>query len=171
MSFWCPWNAGIFHPTASVMGTLYQTRIEIVEPVVVCRDAAWNGVVGTNGIAGNVCMNLSLYVEPEYVSFEGLSLEEIPVEGEGAHFGYFDDQVKGGSWTHTTQAGAGRWWTVDQTGFWANDEAKVIEYIAPWCDGWKQWQIPIGWGNVGILKGRINPNPTTQDFLSQVLVQ
>ena len=34
VSFWCPWNAGLFHPTVSVAGASYQTEVEIIEPIV-----------------------------------------------------------------------------------------------------------------------------------------
>ena len=163
-SFWCPWQGGTYRPTLICEGVSYQPTLHIFEPRIVCRAASWDGVVGVYGEAGHVRMNLSLYVEPTYVSFEGLHLEEIPVDGEGLHTGYFDDRSKGGEWTHTCTAGAGRWSAVDAVGYWTNDAVGVNEYSMPWSVGWKQWQIPVGWGIIGSLKGRIQPDPTTQDF-------
>ena len=44
------------------------------------------------------------------------------------------------------------------------DAAGVRQYVSPWSDGGKAWEIPVGWGNPGVERGRISPNPTQQEF-------
>ena len=162
--FYCPWTGGDFLPLVTCGDASFNTVITTVEPVVVCRAAEWDGVVGTNGVAGNVLMMLHMFIEPTYVSFAGLYMEEIPDDTLGGHDGYFDDQSKGGPWSHTQAAGAGVWEPVQANGYWTTDHAAVKEYVRPWSNGWKVWNIPIGWGLIGSLKGRIQPNPTVQRF-------
>ena len=48
-------------------------------------------------------------------------------------------------------------------------EPQVVCPIAEWdgvvgMNGSKVWCIPVGWGQPGVLKGRITPDPTTQRF-------
>ena len=44
------------------------------------------------------------------------------------------------------------------------DAAAVRQYVRPWSAGGKEWEIPVGWGNAGVERGRISPNPTRQEF-------
>ena len=115
-------------------------------------------------------MNLSLYVEPSTVSFSGLYLVEIPDDTIGPHTGYFDhsDVARRGELSHNENAGAGEWsqvhgdeWTMDRAG-------RSTPYPEPWSAGRKEWRIPVGWGDYQKqLKGRIQPQPTTQVFTIQ----
>lgn len=164
LSFYCPWHGGSYWPKANVCGVEYRTVINVEEPHVICRYAVWDGNWGTYGIAGNVGMNLALFVEPSYVSFEGLYMAEIPDDTPRQHWGYFDDTTKGGPWSHTAAAGAGHWSAVGSGGYWTMDAAGVRQYVSPWSDGGKAWEIPVGWGNPGVERGRISPNPTQQEF-------
>ena len=50
------------------------------------------------------------------------------------------------------------------TAVWTTDHPMVSEYVPPWTNGSKVWCIPVGWGQPGVLKGRIMPDPTTQRF-------
>ena len=67
--------------------------------------------------------------------------------------------------SHTIAAGAGVWrqvhgsaWTIDGVG-------RSTTYPQPWLEGWKIWEIPVGWGDaLHVLKGQVQPNPTTQVF-------
>ena len=35
----------------------------------------------------------------------------------------------------------------------------------PWISGWKEWHIPVGWGDVyGEIMGRMRPDPTDQVY-------
>ena len=163
-SFYCPWTGGLYSPVIECDMVQFSTSITVVEPQVVCSAAEWDGVVGTNGVAGNIRMNLHLCIEPRYVSFEGLYMEEIPDNVEREHSGYFNDPIKGGAWSHTEAAGAGVWEPVRGQGYWTTDHPKVSEYVPPWTKGSKVWCIPVGWGQPGVLKGRIMPDPTTQRF-------
>jgi len=145
---------------------------EIVAPKrIVCRGARWDGVVGQAGVAGDVTMELPLYVEPTNVSFEGLPIQEIIDDSQsGYHDGYFDDRTKGGSWSHDYASGAGDWHIVSTNGYWFTDRAGVRgspSYVQPWINGRKEWAIPVGWSTpLGMeAVGSISPNPTTQTFI------
>jgi hypothetical protein len=145
---------------------------EIVAPKrIVCRGARWDGVVGQAGVAGDVTMELPLYVEPTNVSFEGLPIQEIIDDSQsGYHDGYFDDRTKGGSWSHDYASGAGDWHVVSTNGYWFTDRAGVRgnpSYVQPWINGRKEWAIPVGWSTpLGMeAVGSISPNPTTQTFI------
>lgn len=133
-----------------------------------CQSAEWDGVEGTQGVAGQVTLVTHLYVEPRYVSFKDLEMQEVPDEDEehtNGHDGYFNDQVKGGAWTHTVAAGAGHWIPVHTNGYWCSDRAGANIYQEPWTNGWKEWRIPVGWGVPGDNKKNVTPDPpTTQRF-------
>lgn len=163
-SFWCPWTGGNYCLRADVLGESFETSIIVLEPRVVCRMARWNGDAGTFGVAGNVEMLLTLWVEPDIVSFQDLFMEEIPVDEPGMHWGYFDDSAKGGSWSHDVSSGAGFWRMVSASGYWCVDAAGVREYVRPWSAGGKTWTIPVGWGVPGTVYGRVTPIPTQQEF-------
>ena len=151
----------------STQDAMYRTAIQVVEPRIVCREAIWNGVLGTVGCAGQLQMNLFLYVMPTNVSFDGIFLVEIPVDEPCRRDGYFrgTDTNKVGALSHNVDAGAGRWlqvhgseWTMDAVG-------RRTAYPPPWSDGWKEWDIPVGWGDaLHVLKGRFVPDPTSQLF-------
>jgi len=172
--FWNDWKSFYCHALAessvvraSLGGATLDIRFDVVVPSVVCRGAEWDGVSGTVGRAGDVCMRLALYVEPLYVSFEGLPMQEIVDDSQsGCHDGYFDDQSKGGSWSHDYASGAGDWHIVSSNAYWFTDNAGVVEYVRPWRDGQKTWAIPIGWSRPWnrTLEAQIVPNPTTQEF-------
>lgn len=94
-------------------------------------------------------------------------MEEIPDESQsGSHGGYFDDPLKGGSWSHTRNNGAGHWHQINSEGFWAHDDAGwTNDFVRPWIDGYKEWEIPMGWGpGEDDLRGRFREPPTIQRF-------
>ena len=165
--FYCPWTGGSYSLSISTGNVEFITRILVVEPKVVCRSAEWDRVRGTVGCSGQVRMNLFLYVEPLYVSFDGVFMEEVPDTTICPHDGYFNDSdtSKTGAMSHSESARAGEWIQVHQDE-WAADRVERLQpYPQPWTSGWKEWQIPVGWGDVfHNLKGQIHPNPTTQRF-------
>ena len=165
--FYCPWSGGDYELEISALEVEYVTPIRVVEPSVVCRSVEWDHVLGTVGCSGQIRMNLFLYVEPSAVSFDGIFMEEIPDTSICPHDGYFNDTDvnKTGAMSHSESARAGVWIQVHGDE-WAADRAeRSTTYPQPWIEGWKEWQIPVGWGDLNhTLKGRIQPNPTTQLF-------
>ena len=49
---------------------------------------------------------------------------------------------------------------------WMMDRVcRVRAYPRPWSNGWKEWRIPVGWGDYcREVKGTMSPDPTTQKF-------
>ena len=41
---------------------------------------------------------------------------------------------------------------------------KPSEFTEVGSNGYKVWDIPVGWGDGSDVKGRIAPNPTRQEF-------
>ena len=112
-------------------------------------------------------MNMELLMYPLYVSFCGIWAEEIPDELETCpKSGYYADPTVGKPWSHTTAAGAGKWREISAYNEWTHDKAGTrASYPMPWRAGWKEWDIPVGWGQYrGELLGRCVPDPTTQRF-------
>lgn len=119
-----------------------------------------------DGEAGLLLMVFDSFVFPRHVSFQGVEMTEIADEsGNCPHSGYYDDVVKGGPLSHSAATGAGSFVEVDACGQWGSDECgRGSRYEGPWSNGWKEWQIPVGWGVAGRLMGRLSENPTTQRF-------
>ena len=163
-AFWCPWKGGDYTLYAKWQDATFETPLSVVEPVVVCQSAEWDGVEGSEGVAGQVALVTHLYVVPRHVSFEDLQMQEVPDEDKeqtNGHDGYFNDQTKGGAWSHTVAAGAGRWIPVHTNGYWCSDRAGANVYQEPWTNGWKEWRIPVGWGQPGIWNKNVTPDPPT----------
>ena len=165
--FFCPWQGGSYRLRIVAHGATYDAGLSVIEPEVVCRDVWWNDI-GVMGMAGLLDMRLALYVEPTYVSFKNLYMEEIPDDDPCPHFGYFStgSLAKTGALSHSLAAHAGVWGAVKGDGSWMADRAgRETAYPQPWSDGWKEWRIPVGWGDyLRNVKGRILPNPTSQRF-------
>ena len=105
-----PWlNWPVYELTICYAEVGLAVPITVLEPTAVCGNAEWDGVRGTLGCAGQICMNLYLYVEPLVVSFDGIFMVEIPDDVAGLHDGYFNDSDtnKTGALSHTLAAGAG----------------------------------------------------------------
>lgn len=165
--FYCPWTGGGYELTYCYKGVVFKSLITVLEPQVVCRDCEWDRVWGTVGCAGQVRMNLYLYVEPSTVSFNGIFMEEIPVTTICPHGGYFDDPDvnKTGAMSHSEDALAGVWTQVHGDEWTADRVERHTAYPQPWVYGWKEWSVPVGWGDLShTIKGQINPDPTTQRF-------
>ena len=165
--FFCPWSGGTYFLRFQFGGVEFETNVDVYEPEVVCREVWWNqiGVVGQSGL---IDMRLALYIEPTYVSFKDLYMEEIPDDEICPHDGYFSTGgiAKTGALSHSTAARAGVWSSVRYDTSWMADRAcRETPYPQPWSAGTKEWRIPVGWGDYnGNIKGRITPNPTTQLF-------
>ena len=165
--FFCPWSGGTYFVRFHFEGVELETEIDVCEPEVVCREVWWNQI-GVAGQSGLIDMRLALYVEPIYVSFKDLYMEEIPDDEVCPRNGYFNtgSLAKTGALSHSMAAGAGVWSAVKHDSSWTADRAcRVTPYPQPWSSGMKEWRIPVGWGDYnGNIKGRITPNPTTQLF-------
>ena len=165
--FYCPWNGGQYNLEIGVGNAIYSSGITVVEPHVYCQKAQWDGVLGTIGCAGQLHMDLFLYVVPSNVSFNGVFMVEIPDDVVRPHDGYFNDTDtnKVGALSHTVAAGAGVWRQVHGSAWAIDGVGRRTTYPQLWSNGWKTWEIPVGWGDAQhVLKGRLVPNPTTQIF-------
>ena len=160
-AFWCPWEGGSYTLYAKWRGVTFDTPLSVIEPTVVCQSAEWDGVEGTQGVAGQVTLVTHLHVMPRHVSFEDLEMQEVPTTQGNGHDGYFNDQTKGGSWSHTAAAGAGHWIPVHTNGYWCSDRAGANIYQKPWTNGWKEWRIPVDWGQPGVWSKNVTPDPPT----------
>ena len=165
--FYCPWIGGRYDIVYNYKGSRFESTMTVYNPVVVCREVQWDGITGTIGSAGQIGMKLWLGVGPSTVSFDGIFMVEIPDDIVRAHHGYFNstDFNRTGYLSHTVGAGAGKWLQVHGDE-WCVDEAKrQTVYPEPWSNGWKEWNIPVGWGDgLKNLKGEISPMPTKQRF-------
>ena len=174
--FICPWttdglSGGSFSGSVTIHGCELNFSLSVVEPNIVALYPSTNiessRVNPVYGEAGHLLMYLQMFVEPQYVSFKGIKIVEIPDESQsGVHWGYYNDRQKGGNWSHTANDGAGIWNEVGETGFYGVDRAgHSVSYSPPWINGMKVWQIPMGWGTGGdSVAGQFDPNPTTQTF-------
>lgn len=168
----CPWSLqGLSgRIIASVGGVSYEFDYTVVEPVIEARNPRVNAeswyVSPVIGEAGHLLLYLDLYATPLHVSFEGVQMREVPDESQSCpHQGYYDDRSKGGNWSHTASDGAGGWYTVSSSGYVMSDKAgRRTSYQEPWTSGWKEWDIPMEWGEGGVVQVPFNPNPTTQRF-------
>ena len=168
----CPWSLqGLSGSmTAQVGGVDYAFDYTVVEPEIEARNPRVNVepeyVSPVIGEAGHLLLYLDLYASPFYVSFEGVQMREVPDESQACpHQGYYDDRSKGGNWSHTANDGAGGWHTVSSSGYVMSDKAgRRASYQTPWTSGWKEWDIPMEWGEGGVVHVPFSPNPTTQRF-------
>ena len=115
-------------------------------------------------------MNLVVALYPMTVSFCGIYMQEIPDEDENCpRSGYFANGEIGRPWSHTAGAGAGIWTCVSSGNIWTGDRVGTGRtFPPPWSDGWKEWDIPVGWGTYEggeyRIKGTSQTCPTTQRF-------
>ena len=165
--FWCPWAAGSYVLKVYAADALLNIPVEVFAPIPTPVGAEWNGVAGSVGTAGNVTMLIEMEVEPKMVSFLGVFMVEVPDESNNCtRQGYFADATNGPPWSHSEAAGAGDWIQVKSQGRWCADRAGMSRTLpAPWSSGWKEWNIPVGWGDgLRQLRGEVNPMPTKQRF-------
>ena len=131
----------------------YTPVFEVIEPTGVrvgsAREKAFAAAVSNE--AGWVGMDLDLYLEPDYVSFEGLYCQEVPETSEGiAPTGYFTNEVFSAIWHHTVERGAGVWLPIRNDNMMFQDEAKCGEWLpSGWSDGTITWRIPVAIGEIG----------------------
>ena len=147
--------------------SVYTNAFRFVLPRIEARNPRCNeDIKMVQGEAGWLVLHLDYYLEPSYVSFQGLQLREIPDEsGNCPHEGYYDDVSKGGYLSHCALAGAGPWHEVTSSGYWCSDRiGRAGRYEKPWTNGWKEWPIPIGWGFSGTQHAQFDSPPTTQKF-------
>ena len=162
------------HGTAEVSagGVSYTTDFDVLEPQIIATNATANaggGVSPVEGESGHLLLCLDLYATPFYVSFKGLNIQEVPDESQsGPHSGYYNDQTKGGPWSHVAgEHMAGRWNEVDATGYFGTDRAgRSGRYDPPWIQGSKTWPIPMAWSPTpnDYFMQMFSPNPTMQHY-------
>ena len=119
-------------------------------------------------------MMFQLFILPLSVSFSEIAVEEIP-SNQGIHTGYFSNPYFAGSWYHTVERGAGRWWDVGYYNVWATDTADWVNALprcfpdgtvtfnpdeGAWSDGTIVWFINCGWAE----KGRRPGDPHVREF-------
>ena len=131
---------------ASCSSVEYRPTISVVEPQsVVCMEQNWDGTCSPLGVAGGFGMDLWLFIEPMYVSFQGIDVAEIPCETVIPPTGYYATTNFNGVSTHNIDAGAGYWHHISSGNYWCMDNAWSNVRRQQWSDGQLQWNIPIQW--------------------------
>ena len=113
------------------------------------------------GFAGYVGMRFVLHALPYDVSFEEISIEEVPCD-QGSHTGYFAQPAFSNIWYHTRGNGAGNWNKVEYGNRCGIDEAAYTTSIPKvylsglngdpllgWYYGYLSWNVPFGWNISG----------------------
>ncbi len=175
--FYCPWTGGVFTISAKWRDIVLDVPFKVVEPSIECREAVLNSqLTATAGEAGMVGMNLSLYVLPRTVSFDGIYFREQPVPPTNAipQTGYFALNPGLVPPTHTSEEGAGIWSPARLPDYsWTHDRAQLPRVCPPlsvvggipfWSAGNVHWRIPVEWGDGTEHKGNIKPDPTDQIY-------
>ena len=164
----------------------YTPRLTCIEPSGIVSGKVELCTYGLPpGKAGGIGLWQEFRVTPLTVSFFGIAVEEVPCD-QGTIEGYFRYAVVTSRWTHTREAGAGKWYNVDRVNRVGgendvHDEAGIAEEAFPitpegiltndysfgWMDGSMVWQVPFGWHARG-TKGEVDPyktfGTTTQEF-------
>jgi hypothetical protein len=164
----------------------YVPRLSCIEPSgIVVREVELCTYGLPPGKAGGIGLLQAFYVTPFTVSFSEIAVEEVPCD-QGSVDGYFRYAFSSNLWTHTRDAGAGKWYNVrtsNQVGEYSNsrDEAAIDRELDPitpdgtmtndysfcWMDGLMVWQVPFGW-HVNGTTGNVDPcgtfGGTTQEF-------
>ena len=166
--FYCPLDAKELLMTATLGSVELPISLVVESPRVVCNGARWSGEDGAFGTSGAVGMHLFYNVTPRTVSFEGLHMEEIPVQGPPGRdlvSGYFETVETQLHMTHDVEMGAGHWWPVSTNGYWRMDTARAPIFPHPWSEGALQWNVPMAWGYSYAgenpeLRREVQPSPT-----------
>ena len=162
----------------------YLPLLNCIEPTgIVVRDVELCTYGLPAGKAGGIGLLQAYYVMPLTVSFSGIAIEEVPCD-QGMVNGYFQYALTSNLWTHTRDAGAGKWHNVAADnrvgGALARDEAAIDDEFLPitpngvltndysygWLDGQMDWQVPLGWNTHG-TKGDSAPFNTFDGTVQQ----
>ena len=169
VDFICPLYATSNPLQANIGNVVFIPDITVVEPQsVIALDARSFDYGEHQNQAGYVGMEIDLCVGPLDVSFERLSIEEVPCSS-GSHMGYFANTYFSNLWCHSVDNGAGRWQNVGYDNEFAVDRAECAnalprmilpdypgESIFGWYYGYMCWEVPYGWrsknppGNVSL---------------------
>ena len=160
--------------TVSLYGVDYFPKTKVVPPSGVEGYAVQSMAFGLPaGVAGGLMLVQRYRILPLDVSFEGLSVEEVPCYEEIPPEGYFIyTSTNVFHRSHTRAAKAGIWHTVASDNSLGSPDAKdaagcrvalprmtldgheTTDQTIGWCDGGSlTWKIPFGW----------NKEPHTQD--------
>ena len=170
--FSCPINVvggkSFCKATASVGNVSFDTKFITLSPHPIGKNPRlMNDDVGglrNLGSAGRVVMLLDVYAAPLIVSFWTLELREKPDDSNiGEHSGYYNDQSKGGPWSHNSNICNSSWYPISIRGFSFSDKVGTgLAYEKPWEDGYKIWNIPVDWRTSGsAIAYSVEPNPPT----------
>ena len=169
VDFICPLYSASNPLQANIGNVISTPNITVVEPQsVIALDARSFDYGEHQNQAGYVGMDIDLCVGPLDVSFERLSIEEVPCSS-GSHIGYFANTYFSNLWCHSIDNGAGRWQNVGYDNEFAMDRAECAnalprmilpgypgESIFGWYYGYMCWDVPYGWrsknppGNVSL---------------------
>ena len=132
--------------TVSSRGETFDIVISCLAPSGIdARLFAPKSVSGEKGRAGDIGMLLDFTLMPTNVSFAGFRVSERPSD-QGTHTGYFDDPSLSNKWYHTTENGAGTWYTVRQdSNYYSVDDAYIGYCEPPWSAGVMSWEVPNAW--------------------------
>ena len=163
----------------------YVPRLSCIEPSgIVARDVDLCTYGLPAGKAGGIGLLQAFYVKPFKVSFSEIAVEEVPCTNGTAN-GYFRYAFTSNFWSHTVDAGAGKWFDVFPDNHMGDaqyrDEAALAVEMLPitpdgtltndysfgWMEGSMTWEVPFGWNVKGTTNGT-EPfgmfGGTTQEF-------
>ncbi len=169
--FVCPLEAAENPLEASVDGVTYTPLIQVIEPSGgQAFDLGWRTYGLPVGCAGGVGLEADVRILPLDVSFQGISVEEVPSE-VGFQTGYFTHPYFDGDRCHSRENGAGIWHRVtSENVIDARDTAAYVQSYPRmtsdghltesasegWMSGRNVWSVPFGW-NVFGTDGKVEP--------------
>ena len=164
---------------------IYVPRLSCIEPSgIEVREVDLCTYGLPAGKAGGIGLLQAFYVKPFTVSFSEIAVEEVPCTNGTAN-GYFRYAFTSNFWSHTVDAGAGKWFDVSVHNRMGalnyRDEAALAVEMLPitpdgtltndysfgWMEGSMTWEVPFGWNVKGTTNGT-QPSGTfegtTQEF-------
>ena len=182
--FTCPLDAATNPLSISGGTTTYTPNVSVIEPSgIESRNAEMELFGVPTNHAGGIGMKLEFYVLPLEVSFEKISIEEVPCT-EGTHSGYFAFSNFSSEWSHTVERGAGRWMNV-RFGNYVGTVHPALRAELPrvtedgifidddsygWIDGELIWNVPFGWNESDTVDGTAEHKRFGQDIKQQMVI-
>ena len=165
VDFICPLYAASNPLQANIGNVIFTPNITVVEPQsVIALDARSFDYGEHQNQAGYVGMDIDLCVGPLDVSFERLSIEEVPCSS-GSHTGYFANTYFSSLWCHSIDNGAGRWQNVGYDNEFAMDRAECANALPRMILPGYPGESIFGWYYVGIFKLGCWVARSTNDFV------
>jgi hypothetical protein len=155
---------------------VYEPQISILAPTgIVARNPSVTKYINVpDGHAGGLGLVQEFHVKPGEVSFSRIAVEEVPCDSSQptGYFGSPSISTVLVARSHTTAAGAGRWFDVDRLGRVGGatqmvDTAAIETELPPmlpngtlspyvadgWLNGSMTWDNPFGWTGLGPSAG------------------